>query len=55
MSQDFWSFLLASVGFAMFIVCPRMAAMTAICHRHAPGSLVFLVIVGTLVSVPCCS
>ncbi|MEJ5329455.1 MAG: hypothetical protein WHT07_04815 [Desulfobaccales bacterium] len=52
MSEDFWAFLLASVGFAMFIVCPRMAAMTAICHRHAPGNLVFLVIAGTLVSVP---
>lgn len=52
MSQDFWAFSLASASFAMFIVCPRMAAMTAICHRHAPGSLVFLVILGTLVSVP---
>lgn len=52
MSQDFWAYALASASFAMFIVCPRMAAMTNICHRHVPCNLAVLVILGTLVSIP---
>jgi len=52
MSQDFFAYGLASAAFAMFIVCPRMAAMTNICHRHVTCNLVVLVILGTLVSIP---
>jgi hypothetical protein len=52
MSQDFFAYAVASAAFAMFIVCPRMAAMTNICYRHVTGNLVVLVILGTLVSIP---
>jgi len=52
MSQDFYAYVMASAAFAMFIVCPRMAAMTNICHRHVMCNLVVLVILGTLVSIP---
>ncbi len=52
MGQDFFTYLLASAAFALFIVCPRMAAMTDICHRHVMCNLVVLVILGTLASIP---
>jgi len=52
MSQDFFAYVLASAAFALFIVCPRMAAMTNICHRHVTCNLIVLVILGTLVSIP---
>lgn len=52
MSQNFFAYVLASIAFAMFIVCPRMAAMTNICHRHVMCNLVTLVILGTIVSIP---
>jgi hypothetical protein len=52
MSEDFWAYLLALVALAMFIVCPRMAALTNICHRHVMFNLSTLVILGTLVSIP---
>jgi hypothetical protein len=52
MSQDFYAYVVASAAFAMFIVCPRMAAMTNICHRHVVCNLVVLVILGTIVSIP---
>ena len=52
MSQGFFAYVLATAAFAMFIVCPRMAAMTNICHRHLTCNLVVLVILGTLVSIP---
>lgn len=52
MWQDFWAYALASASFAMFIVCPRMAAMSDICHRHLTSNLVVLVILGTLASFP---
>ena len=51
MSQDFFAYVLATTAFAMFIVCPRMAAMTNICHRHLTCNLVLLVVLGTLVSI----
>lgn len=52
MSQDLWAYFVGSLSFAFFIVCPRMAAMTDLCHRYVACNLGVLVILGTLLSIP---
>ncbi len=44
--------LLASVGLALFIVCPRMAGMVNVVSKHSQTSLVLVALFGTLVSIP---
>ena len=44
--------LIASVAFALFILCPRMAGMTKVISDASNVSLVKVVAVGTVVSLP---
>jgi len=44
--------LTASVAFALFILCPRMAGMTKVISDASNVSLVKVVVVGTVVSLP---
>ena len=44
--------LIASVAFALFILCPRMAGMTKVISDASNVSLVKVVVVGTVVSLP---
>jgi hypothetical protein len=44
--------LLASVGLALFIVCPRMAGMVNVVSKHSQTSLVLTALFGTLISIP---
>jgi hypothetical protein len=44
--------LLASIGLALFIVCPRMAGMVNVVSKHSQASLVLTALFGTLVSIP---
>ncbi len=44
--------LVASVGLAFFIVCPRMAGMVHIIAKHSQVSLMTAAFLGTCISVP---
>ncbi|MBW1980539.1 MAG: hypothetical protein JRJ12_04915 [Deltaproteobacteria bacterium] len=52
MTQGLSSYVLATGAFALFIVCPRMAAMTNIVHKQLGLNLLVLVLLGTLASIP---
>ena len=44
--------LIASVAFALFILCPRMAGMTKIISDAGDVNLIKVVIFGTIVALP---
>lgn len=44
--------LLASVGFAPFILCPRMAGMANVIANATNSNLVLVAVIGTLISLP---
>jgi hypothetical protein len=44
--------LLASIGFALFILCPRMAGMANVIAGSTSTNLVLVAVIGTLISLP---
>jgi len=44
--------LVASVGFALFILCPRMAGMANVIANATKVNLVLVSVIGTLISLP---
>ena len=44
--------IIVTVAFAFFIVCPRLAAMTNVLGRSGGYSIYWLVVLGTLLSLP---
>jgi hypothetical protein len=44
--------LVASVGFAPFILCPRMAGMANVIANSTKANLVLVSVAGTLMSLP---
>ncbi len=52
MSENFVSFLIAIGAFGLFIVCPRMAAMTNLISGNFQFPIYRLVIIGTIASIP---
>jgi Fe2+ transport system protein B len=44
--------LVASVGFALFILCPRMAGMANVITKATNSNLVLVAVIGTLISLP---
>ena len=44
--------LIVSVAFALFIVCPRMAAMTNVITKATQTNIIQVAIVGTIISLP---
>ena len=44
--------IVASVGFALFILCPRMAGMANVIANSTKVNLVLVSILGTLISLP---
>lgn len=44
--------LVASVGFALLILCPRMAGMANVIARSTDTSLIWVAVIGTLISLP---
>ena len=45
-------FIIASLAFSLFVVCPRMAGMMQVITKHCQVSLMATVLGGTLVSIP---
>ena len=50
--REIYSLIIVSVAFALFIVCPRMAAMTHIITNATKTNIVYVAIIGTLISLP---
>ncbi len=44
--------LIASIGFALFILCPRMAGMANVIAGATKVNLVLVAVAGTLISLP---
>lgn len=44
--------LIASVGFALFILCPRMAGMANVIANSTNANLIWISVIGTLISLP---
>jgi len=44
--------LIASVGFALFILCPRMAGMANVIANATKVNLVLVSVIGTIISLP---
>jgi hypothetical protein len=44
--------LVASVGFAFFILCPRMAGMANVIAKASNSNLISVAVIGTLISLP---
>ena len=44
--------LVASIAFALFILCPRMAGMANTIARATQVNLILVAVVGTLISLP---
>jgi hypothetical protein len=44
--------IIASIGFALFILCPRMAGMANVIANATKVNLVLVSILGTLISLP---
>ncbi len=51
-TKEILSYLVTIVAFGFFIVCPRMAAMTNILSKNTENSIYWIVVIGTLVSIP---
>ncbi|MEA1944171.1 MAG: hypothetical protein U9N07_02350 [Euryarchaeota archaeon] len=47
-----YAMILASIAFALFIVCPRMAGMTSIIVNATQTNIVYISVIGTLISLP---
>ena len=45
-------FLVTSVAFALFVVCPRMAGMTNVIANATQTNIIHIAVVGTLISIP---
>jgi hypothetical protein len=45
-------FLVTSVAFALFIVCPRMAGMTNIITNATNTNIVQIAVIGTILAIP---
>ncbi len=46
------NFVISSLAFAFFVVCPRMAGMVHIISKNTGVSIPAIVILGTIVSLP---
>ena len=44
--------LVASIAFALFILCPRMAGMANVIANATQTNLVLVAVIGTLISLP---
>ena len=44
--------LIASIAFALFILCPRMAGMANIIANTTQTNLILVAVIGTLISLP---
>jgi Fe2+ transport system protein B len=44
--------LVASIGFALFIVCPRMAGMANVIAKSSNTNLILVSVIGTLIALP---
>lgn len=44
--------LIAGIGLALFIVCPRMAGMVNVVAKYSRTSLVSTALLGTIISIP---
>jgi hypothetical protein len=44
--------ILASIGFALFILCPRMAGMANVIAGSTNSNLILVAVIGTLISLP---
>lgn len=44
--------LIASVAFALFILCPRMAGMASVIASATQANLILVAVIGTLISLP---
>lgn len=44
--------IIASLGFAFFVVCPRMAGMMHVINNYSGVSMLFTVLLGIVISVP---
>ncbi|MDD2439960.1 MAG: hypothetical protein PHD41_07110 [Methanosarcinaceae archaeon] len=46
------TFLLTSIAFSFFIVCPRMAGITNVIANSTETNAVYVAFIGTLISIP---
>ena len=44
--------ILVSIGFALFLVCPRMAAMMHIITTNTQTNIVYISVIGTIIALP---
>ena len=44
--------LIASLGFAFFVVCPRMAGMMHVISNYSSVSMLYTVLLGIVISIP---
>ncbi|WIF95078.1 hypothetical protein [Caminicella sporogenes] len=44
--------IIASIGFAFFVVCPRMAGMMYVISKHSNTSMLYTILLGIVVSIP---
>ena len=44
--------LIASIAFALFILCPRMAGMASVIANATQLNLILVTVIGTLISLP---
>ncbi|KGG80388.1 hypothetical protein Y919_06650 [Caloranaerobacter azorensis H53214] len=44
--------IVASLGFAFFVVCPRMAGMMHVISKHSSISMLYTILLGIVVSIP---
>jgi len=46
------TFILISIAFALFLVCPRMAAMMHIITTNTQTNIVYISVIGTIFALP---
>lgn len=44
--------MIASLGMALFIICPRMAGMVHVISKYSDVSLVYIALLGSILSIP---
>jgi hypothetical protein len=44
--------IVASIGMALFIICPRMAGMVNIISKHSDVSMITVAVLGSILSIP---
>ena len=52
MDENILSYSIVLAAFGFFVVCPRMAAMTNLITKNFEFSIYWLVILGTVISIP---